>query len=140
MASLTVSTMALFTMGNMKKKIKCFKFHETFKYHISRKSTKLRRLVIGGVPHPYPWGHPLSFCPTAIKIKQPSSILRHPTSSVLPKDDLNLLYSYLHFFPSIPWKLNYCNCKIVTISREMNEIHWIPKEVWTKPIIIDWHL
>ena len=58
--------------------------YKTFKYHIFRKSTKLRRLVIGEYPTPthgvilYLFAQP-EFSPTAIKIKQPSSILRHPS-------------------------------------------------------------
>ena len=66
MASLAISTMALFTMGNIQKKIKCSKFHETFKYHIFRKLTKSRRLVMWGVAHPCPWGHSSFLCPARV--------------------------------------------------------------------------
>ena len=99
MASLTISTMALFTMGN----IKCFKFHETFKYHIFRKLTKSRRLVIGGYPTPthgvnrYLFAQP-EFSPTAIKIKQPSSILRHPTMPPYRRKKFFFKMTYKNYF------------------------------------------
>ena len=117
---LSLSAMALFTMGNMKKN-KMLQISWNVQISHFQKIDKIAPTSDrGGYPTPthgvilYLFAQP-EFSPTAIKIKQPSSILRHPNKlCIMPASSTERLYWYEYTHILLHSYAAYCTCLLTS--------------------------